>query len=243
MRAQGGSVLVNEEESHFASSKESLDDVELGFRYRYRIRWRPARFRVIGWYIWFAVCQGIIFLFLAERDLSLPNSEFGFFMLVLISIAIVGSVPVTMGSIASENLYYGTLNEVDELALRILKYGVVEQVPRDFRRLYTRLANGNCAFGHDLLLTALTLASLYLLSQLQSSVFADGKSFDLRIVDLVLILFYAFELWESGRAYFLRRRWLKASDKEIIEWLKKKARDIKRTGKRAPWPPPSNISI
>jgi hypothetical protein len=143
----------------------------------------------------------------------------------------------------SQNLYYGTLNEVDDLALRTLNYRAAEQVPIDFRRLYTRLANGNCAFRHDLLLTALTLASLFLLFQLPLPALEECR-FDLRSLGLILIfVFSTAGLSISARAYILRRRWLKASDKEIIDWLKKEGRKIKTTGRQPPWPPPDEISI
>jgi hypothetical protein len=159
-------------------------------------------------------------------------------MFVLISIAIVGFMLFSMGLTGSQNLYYGTLNEVDDLALRTLNYGVAGQVPKDFRRLYTRVANGDCAFRHGLLSIALTSASLFLFVQLPLPVFAEDQ-YDLRSPDLIpIFVFSTAGLWISARAYFLRRRWLKASDKEIIDWLKKKGREIKTTGKRAPWPPP-----
>ena len=129
------------------------------------------------------------------------------------------------------------MNEVDDLALRILNQGVAGQVAGESRRLYIRLGNGNRALMHDLLVIAVTLASFFLLSQLPPAVLARG-SYDLRSLNVMFIVIPAYDLWISARSYLLKRHWLKVSDKEIIDWLKKKGREIKTTGKRAPWPPP-----
>jgi hypothetical protein len=77
------SGFMNEEEPHFASSEESADDVELDFRDRYRMRCKPAWLRAIVMCIFFAVCQGIIVLFLVDQEPTDSSKRTGAYCLDL----------------------------------------------------------------------------------------------------------------------------------------------------------------
>lgn len=181
---------------------------------------RPSMFNVIGFY----GCAFIVTMVFAVSWLypQFDTAAAIFFVTVALIAGLITVVALFLGlsrTLASNHHFGG---EVNAVASDVQQGERVDEAAGKLRGLYSKLARERCTFAYDLLLIALGFTLLVvpyfpMPAQLPANgVKLEGGGF-------AVLLMGTLELGMSMIFYSKKRRWDRATDEQIIAWLKRKS--------------------